>query len=123
MVREVDIQAKDVKELMDLIAKNPTLPIVPMIDSEIVSDDGHNWWLGHWGKAEIDHMCVIGERIYFLSLDGEDLVDNYIDERYSDMRYATGEHGLQPGDLDKIGEDYLKSLPWEKAIVVWIQSR
>lgn len=35
-------------ELFKLIQENPDLPIVPMVDSDVVADDcGH--WMGHGG--------------------------------------------------------------------------
>lgn len=38
-------------ELMKLAQENPELPIVPIVDSEIVEDDGYARWLGSWGSA------------------------------------------------------------------------
>ena len=121
MKREADIQADNIKNLMRLVAENPTLPIVPMVDSEIVEDDGHNSWMGKWGNAEIDYVLAIGERIYFKSLDDEGLIDGYIDKQYGDVSCTPDGNDLTSEALDKIGDDFLNSLPWEKVIVVWIQ--
>ena len=38
-------QTDNLKELFKLIEKRPDLPIVAMVDSEIVADDG-GFWLG-----------------------------------------------------------------------------
>lgn len=120
MKREADIQADNIKNLMRLVAENPTLPIVPMVDSEVVEDDGYNSWMGSWGNACIDYILTRDERIYIKSEDDEELIDEYLDENYGNINYTSSEHGFQPGDLDIVGENWLNSLPWEKVIVVWI---
>lgn len=38
------------EELLKLIKENPDLPIVPMVDSEVVQDD-FGYWLGAWGAS------------------------------------------------------------------------
>lgn len=35
----MDYQTQKIKELLALIEQNPTLPVVPMVESEIVCDD------------------------------------------------------------------------------------
>ena len=39
------------ENLLQLIKENPDLPIVPMVDQEIVADDCCTWWIGKWGKS------------------------------------------------------------------------
>ena len=34
------------EKLFQLMRENPELPVVAMVDSEIVADDGYNRWLG-----------------------------------------------------------------------------
>lgn len=111
MRTEIDIQKENVKSLIDLIKKNPELKIVPMVDSEIVADDGYSSWLGSFGKAEIDHIWNSGERIYFESLDKEELVQNILDEIPSEIDDTTAE---------RTANDIVGKYEWEKVIVVWI---
>lgn len=40
---------KYISDLLELIKAHPELPIVPMVDSEIVCDDGYARWKGAWG--------------------------------------------------------------------------
>ena len=54
-----------VHALLKLISENPELPIVPMVDSEIVADDGYNRWLGSWGMAHIGEYIVGEESVIF----------------------------------------------------------
>ena len=50
-------QTDNLKELFKLIEKHPDLPIVAMVDSDVVADDG-GFWLGEWGRCEIDKYIV-----------------------------------------------------------------
>jgi len=34
--------------------ENPDLPVVPMVDGEIVAGDDHGYWQGAWGYARVD---------------------------------------------------------------------
>ena len=43
-----DRERENREELFRLIKENPELPIVPMVDAEIVADDC-GYWIGAWG--------------------------------------------------------------------------
>ena len=51
-------QTDNLKELFKLIEKHPDLPIVAMVDSDVVADDCYCYWLGEWGKCEVDKYIV-----------------------------------------------------------------
>lgn len=53
---QIDLQQQNIKHLLELISTNPGLPIMPMVDSEIVADDCHGWWVGGWGNASIEDI-------------------------------------------------------------------
>ena len=53
--------------LLDLAAKNPDLPIVPMVDSDVVPDDGHMWWLGRIGDVRIGKYTTTDPDICFMN--------------------------------------------------------
>lgn len=38
------------KELIRLIQENPDLPIIPMVNEEVVADDSYTYWMGEWGR-------------------------------------------------------------------------
>lgn len=49
--------------LLKLIKKNPTLPIVPMVDWEVVCDDGGRW-MGSFGHVYVGEYACFKERFY-----------------------------------------------------------
>lgn len=62
-------ERKNRDELFRLMRENPDLPVVAMVDSEIVADDGYNRWLGAWGYCEIGEYFVGDERVHFRESD------------------------------------------------------
>jgi len=116
MSKKLDKQKENVNSLLKLIAENPELRIVPMVDSEVVCGDDFKWWQGSWGKSEIDEIYIGDERIYFKSLDCEDLEQDYIDEICFDDKYKN----LSDEEFGKKAAKHVNRLPWEKVIVVRI---
>jgi len=53
------------KELLDLIKANPDLPVIPMVDYEVVCDDCCTYWMGSWGNAKVDEYYIRNERVHF----------------------------------------------------------
>lgn len=106
------------KELLQLVRENPDLPILPMVDSEIVAEDGYNWWLGSFGHSSIDEFVCTeyhGDNRYFRK-EEQDLIEEYIAE---DVIDCEGEN-LSDEEIEKRAHEIAEALPWKKAILVWI---
>lgn len=110
MISERERQARE--ELFRLMRENPDLPVVPMVDGEILGDDS-GYWLAGWGQARVDEylVCEHSERVAFKS-DGD--------------VFGTLEDYLSYDDFDKLPDlesecrPIYDALPWEKAIIVYI---
>lgn len=98
---------KNRAELFCLMAEHPELPVVPMVDSEIVADDGCNRWLGSWGASCVGEYVIGEERIYFRDDDDiEQTLTGVLDwDAYEAMS-------------DEEAEAAYRALPWVKAIIV-----
>lgn len=90
MITEKEKQNRD--KLFKLMQENPELPVIPMVDSEIVADYCYTRWIGSWGNSYIDHYIPGKERIFFIDDDEEDVlaalhgwewVENATDEEWS----------------------------------------
>lgn len=95
--------------MLDLIRQNPSLPIVPMVDHEIVADDTWGYWMGSWGHASVASYYHGEERVYFY--DENDMEDLLVEVKGWDWLDTSSE------------EEKLKvyrELPWIKCIVVYI---
>lgn len=104
-------ERKNREELFKLMQENPELPAVPMVDSEIVADDGYNRWRGAWGGSYIGEFLVGEEFVHFREDDDMEgiertLTDGFIN--YEEFEAMT----------DAEAEGAYASLPWIKAIIV-----
>ena len=104
------------QELYKLMQENPGLPVVPMVDSEVVCDDG-GYWFGSWQSASVDSFyCPNDEQTWFRSDD--DLVS------WFESKWEYEEEGI-PDDMPdeeayEIMRKKIDALPWKKAIIVYI---
>lgn len=106
-----DRERKNREELFRLMQENPELPVVAMVDSEIVQDDGYSRWMGAWGSSSIEEYFIGEERIYFREEDDFDEVEDTLTDGqvcYDDFEAMS--------DEEAVGA--YNSLPWIKAIVV-----
>ena len=102
-------------EIIKLIEENPELPVVPMVDSEVVADDG-GYWLGKWGRCEITEYYEGREYIHFRDDDEENVLNDLVG-----CKYGYDSQGRDIYDLTDAERDALyKSVPWIKCIVVYI---
>lgn len=96
-------------ELLNLIKENPDLPIIPMVDSEVVGD-GVGCWMGNWGWSCVEE--------YVLGFRGEVLLKDD-DMYYLLEKYLIPSRIMLP-ESDEECEKIYNKIPWQKAIVVYI---
>ncbi len=104
---------KATADLLQIIKENPDLPIVPIVDAEIVDDD-YGRYLGAWGGAYVDEYIVgkyYDDRVIFKS---DNDVFNALEHCMSHEKFEA-----LPDDEEKC-RPYYDNLPWVKAIIVYI---
>lgn len=57
------IQKQKNEAFLKLVKKNPTLPIVPMVDSDVVSEDC-GYWMGSFGSASVGEYALYDDRFF-----------------------------------------------------------
>lgn len=102
---------KYISDLLELIKAHPELPIVPMVDSEIVWDDGCARWMGAWGPASVTKYLVSEEHIFFF--DDEDVEAVLIEVKGYDEYLSM---------TDKEAREAYNALPWVECIAVDINT-
>ena len=115
-------ERQNLSKLLQLIRENPDLPVLPLVDREILGDDSiGSWWLGSLKTAEIDEFVVSNgadeftdtmKRIRYIFLKSRDKVSDTLKCFLSEDEYLS----LTTEDSRKRYEE----LPWQKAIVVFI---
>jgi hypothetical protein len=98
---------KNIADLLELIKAHPELPIVPMVDSEIVCDDYYARWRGSWGAASVTKYLVSEEHIFFFDDDDVEAV----------LSEVKGEDELA-SMTDKEAQEAYNALPWVECIAV-----
>ena len=102
-------------KIIKLIEENPDLPIVPMVDSEVVAEDC-GYWLGKWGRCEVTEYYEGRERIHFKDDDEEDVLNDL-----GGCEYSHDPHGRDIYDhSDDEWAKLYNSIQWVKCIVVYI---
>ena len=104
------------ENLLQLIKENPDLPIVPMVDQEIVADDCCTWWIGKWGRSEVKGYYMGRNYVHFQDDDEEDVLADMVG-----CEYYCGPDGRDITELTENEWNALyQSIPWTRAIVVYI---
>lgn len=104
-------QKERLDELFKLIKDNPELPILPMVDGEIVADDGYARWTASWGSAEIIEYINGENCFYFKNLDDFHEVEKTLCDIIGWDEYE------KINGYEEAEKEY-NNLPWVKAIAV-----
>ena len=99
-------------ELIKVIKQNPDLPVVPMVDGEIVTDD-FGYYLAEFGHAAVDEF-VISRRDIVLFKSDDDVFDTL-------ERCLTDEEFEALPETEEECRPFYDALPWTKAIIVYIK--
>ena len=105
-----------IEQLLQIIKDNPDLPVVPMVEGEVVGDDSYNYWLGHWGRSEVTEYYLGREKLHFKDDDEEDVLNDL-----EGCKYGCDPQDRDICDLsDEEWNELYKSVPWIKCIAVYI---
>ena len=105
-----NLEKENRDKLIRLITENPDLPVIPMVDTEIGGDD-YGYGVGTFGIACIDEYIIASESVQFKS---DDDVFNTLEKYLPTEQY----YALPTSELEC--RLIYNSLPWIKAIIVYI---
>ena len=124
------------EKFIQLVKENPELPIVPMVDSDVVCDD-YGYWVGSFGRCSVGEYALFYERYFDDREDFKEFYYDYHDDelcerfgynpminqftvaqnKYTDLDFeinSFNEKRLKEY-LDKVADEY-----FTKAIIVYI---
>ncbi len=103
-------QEKQYREgFFKLMQENPELPVVPMVDHEIIGEDCGRW-LGAWGSSYIRGYLIGEDSVYFREDDDPSEVERLVSEKLGDEAYGAMS--------DEEAERTYAEMPWIEAIIV-----
>lgn len=114
---ENPIEDEKTARLVKLINENPSLPVVPLVYSEVVCGDGYSYWVGSWCDCDVDeYVCIdkYGENRFYTRGD-QDEIEEYFVEKIIDENES-----LPDEDVEKLAHEQAEALPWKKAILVYV---
>ena len=104
-------ERKNHDDLFKLMQENPDLPVVPMVDADIVAGDDYGRWMGSWGSASVDKYLIPPDDRPMIFKSDDDVFD-------------TLEQCLPEAEFEALPENesecrpFYDALPWVKAIIV-----
>ena len=124
------------EKFVQLVKDNPSLPIVPMVDYEVVCDDC-GWWVGSFGRCSVGEYALFYEKYFDDREDFKEFYYDYNDDELCERfnynpricKYAVAQGQYTKEQLDinqaneKLLDEYLDSVADEyftKAIIVYI---
>lgn len=107
------------QELLKLVAENPGLPVVAMVDAEIVCDDC-GWWLGKLHSCRVDSYIIHNERVLFEEDAEEELLDEFYDRHYEEISHETISEREREEYAEARALAEIKDIKFKKAIVLYV---
>ncbi len=101
-------------ELLKLMNENPELPVIPMVDTEVVCGDEYGYWMASFGECSIREFAIdewYGEGI--IKYRDEPDAEEQLIEAIAESKYDGTDD-----DYEKAKEEVEKL--WTKAIIVRI---
>ena len=99
-----NIEESNVRNYLILVSLNPTLPTIPMVETEVVAGDDVSRWSGVVGKAEVREYTIQEMHTDSMCYVWKDKLQDYKD--YLDRE------GMNPMEI----EEAVERIEWEKAI-------
>jgi hypothetical protein len=110
-------------KLLKLAAENPTLPIVAMVNFEVVAGDEFDYWTGEIESVDVTELWL-SKCDDARTWDREDAEDDY--EAFIEM-YASNEDLMKIESLTdeklykQAAMEWIAGLPWTKCIVIFVE--
>ena len=121
MKEKIEKQKQRVEKLVNLIAENPELRILPMVDSEVVQDDCH-WWAASFGDCEVENIFIDQERIW-VDDERDDLVEQALTIVEGHYAYDGRKETVSADDYYlNLAKQRVDGYAWEKVITVQIRT-
>ena len=122
----VVMRNKATEKLLALAAQHPELPIMALVDSEVVADDDFNTWWGDVFDVSIEELWgnpneggktwtkdeALGDVFDFAGTESE-----YLGDRYDDFEQMWD---MDDRDAEKVFKEWINEIPWKKCIVLHV---
>lgn len=106
-----------IEKLIKLHKENPELPVITMVDTEVVASDEFSYWLSRIRAVSIKkYMVKDGEVLFYEDMDYDIVWDIY---DYSYIRDKMSKD-ISEEDAEKVLAELYEKAPWKEAIIIWV---
>lgn len=106
-----------IKKLVELMQQHPNLPVIPMVDSEVMQDEGYAWWSAKFGASPyISKICANYERL--VCWDENTEIESTFEELDLDYEECGITDDMTYEETHKIMERELNKFDWLLCIVI-----
>jgi len=111
----------NINKLTKLMAENPDIEVIFLYPED---GSGEYYTFGKTYKVELDEYTIANERVWWKSNETElfeEMADAIANDLYSYMDFPLSEE--QEKDINRKAEEFMKTMNWKRAIMVYIQPR
>ena len=113
MHKASETEKKNREQLFRLMGEYPDLPVVPMVDADVVCDGTVAYWHGSLGESELGAYVMGDDGIYFRT---DELPEDWGDV----LNHTVGAGDWWEAPYEKAFAVF-QNLPWRECIVVSIE--
>ena len=106
-----------IKKLIKLHEERPELPVITMVDTEVVPSDEFSFWLSRIRAVSIKKYIVTDSEVIFY----EDMDYDYAWDIY-DCSYVRSKMSgdISEEEEEKVLAELYEKAPWIEAIIIWV---
>lgn len=106
-----------IEKLIKLHKEHPELPVITMVDTEVVASDEFSFWISRIRAVTIKkYMVADDEVLFYEDMDYDNAWRMY---DYSYIRSKIDQYMSEEEVVDVLVELYEKA-PWKEAIIIWV---
>ena len=108
--------------LLKLAAENPAMPIVAMVNFEVVAGDDFAYWTGEIESVDVKELWLSPDARTWDREDAESEYDGFIESYASNEDLMKIECWTDDKLYKQAAMEWIAGLPWTKCIVIFIEA-
>lgn len=108
--------------LLKLAAENPSMPIVAMVNFEVVAGDEFAYWTGEIDNVDVKELWLSPDARTWYREDAESEWDGFIESYASNEDLMKIECWTDDKLYKQAAMEWIAGLPWTKCIVIFVEA-
>lgn len=106
-----------IEKLIELHKEHPKLPVITMVDTEVVPSDDFSFWISKIRAVNVKKYIVVdGEVIFYEDMDYDNAWKMY---DYSCVR-SKMRGDISEEEAGKVLAELYEAASWKEAIIIWV---